>query len=863
MRRICCYLLLPFVLFSLSHATDIISPDDYLGFPLGADRQLADYHQIVNYFELLDSASPKVVIEKLGKTTDGNEMILVIISSEENIRQLDKYKAISRSLARPGALTPQEAEALIQQGKVLASITSNIHSTEIGSSQMALEFAHRLATQTDPQTQFYLDNVILLLMPSANPDGQIMVCDWYRQWVGTIYEGGNMPWLYHRYVGHDTNRDFFMLTQKETKMINRVISQEWLPQVHLDEHQMGSSGPRMFVPPYVDPMSPNLHPMLVRMESLFGSNMSMRLEEKGMAGVIDSWAFDSYWPGGSYTAAWKNIISLLTELASCQIASPIFINDTELRAGWKGLTEYKQQINFPNPWNGGWWRLRDIIDYELVASYSFLETSAKYRTDILRTTYNLNRECIEKGKTEPPFAFIIPTEQHDVITMAKLIEILLEHGIEIYQLQHDEFIANRKYKNGSIVVPLAQPLRPFIKELLDVQTYPEIKLDPKSEILYPYDVTAWSLPLQMGVQCDRIDSGFQGDLTPVLQAPYPDYPFPETSAYGYAISHQYNHTTIAINRLLKNGIECYLSPTDFVDNDKQFRAGTVLIPHKNGIEQKLKSIVGPLHLPVHSCKHFPKETRKLKAVTVGLYKPWRASMDEGWTRWLLEQYEFEYESVYNDQVKKGNLDKKFDVLIIPDIDKKTIISPKPKDNKEAKFYRPLPDPYEGGIEQEGIKNLREFVEYGGTLITLDGSSMLPIDEFPLPIENILEDKKREDFHAPGVLLQVMIDTAHPIGWGMPEKAAAFFSRSPAFRTSIPFGNLNRTIVAQYPEELLLLSGWMIGEKQLHRKAAIVEQTFGKGNIILLGFKVQHRAQPHGTFKLLFNAIHAAGLSKTN
>jgi hypothetical protein len=274
-------------------------------------------------------------------------MILAVVSSEENINELKKYQEISYKLAHPSSITTNEANELIENGKVIAFLTCNIHSTEIGASQMAMQFAYELITRTDPEVKFYLENVILLLMPSANPDGQIMVTDWYREWVGTEFEGGRMPWLYHRYVGHDTNRDFFMLNQKETKLINQVMSQEWFPQVHLDEHQMGSRGPRMFVPPFKDPMSANLSPILMRLEALYGSNMSFRLEAEDMEGVIDSWAFDSYWPGGTRTAAWKNIISLLTELASCDIASPIYIDEVELSAGRKGLVEYKQQVNFP------------------------------------------------------------------------------------------------------------------------------------------------------------------------------------------------------------------------------------------------------------------------------------------------------------------------------------------------------------------------------------------------------------------------------------------------------------------------------------------------------------------------------------
>lgn len=857
MKRFTVFFSILFLLLLISQSSaSIKTPDNFFGFPVGGDRQLADYRQLVAYFNHLDAASPKIKVLNLGKTTDNNDMILAVISSEQNINDLAKYQEISSKLAHPAQLSASEVESIIQQGKVIAFITSNIHSTEIGSAQMAIEFAYQLATSTEPDILFYLDNVILLLMPSANPDGMEMVVDWYRKWVGTEFEGGSMPWLYHRYVGHDTNRDFFMLNQKESKLINHVMSRDWFPQVHLDEHQMGSRGPRMFVPPYKDPMSDNLSPMLMRMEALFGSNMSFRLEEKNKAGVIDSWVFDSYWPGGTRTAAWKNIVSLLTEMASCNIASPIFIDDIELSAGGKGLIDYKQQVNFPNPWRGGWWRLRDIMDYELIASYSFLETSAKYREDILRSFYTMNLSAIKQGKEEPPFAYVIPPEQHDPIAAAKLAEILLVHGIEIYQSKQDIVLSGKIFPRNSIIIPLAQPLRSFIKEIIEVQVFPEIRLSSDGEPLSPYDVTAWSLPIQMGVKCVSVDQSFQAELERLTAPPYPAGKVLGASSTGYAISHRFNNTSVAVNRLTKANHAIFAATSEFADNGKIFEAGTMIIPAEKGIDTELNNIAKDLHLPIFALtQKLPPGLKKITPVRLGLYKPWRASMDEGWTRWLLEQFEFDLTSVHNDMIKSGDIIKKFDVLVIPDIDKETIIDPKPGSSKEAKFYRPLPEQYEGGIGKEGVKILKEFVQNGGTLITLDNSCMLPIDEFPLPVTNTTENVSRSEFNAPGVMLKVHVDPTHPIGWGMPETAAAFVSRSPAFVTSQPFGAVERTVVARYPEEPLLLSGWIKGENRLHRKAAIVDVKFGKGKVILLGFRVQHRAQPHGTFKLLFNAIH--------
>ncbi|MGZ4779745.1 MAG: M14 family metallopeptidase, partial [Thermoanaerobaculia bacterium] len=335
------------------------SPSQFLGFQVGADRTLADYKQIAAYLRALDAASPRVEIETLGKTTLGNDMLMVVISSEENMRNLPRIKEISRQLADPRGLSDQQIDALVREGKTVVLVTCNIHSTEIGSSQMALEWAYALATANDEETKRRLDNVVLLLVPSLNPDGQIMVTDWYRKYVGTRYEGGSMPELYHHYVGHDNNRDWFMLTQIETKNMNRAIYHEWYPQVFVDEHQMGSEGPRMFIPPFADPVDPDVNPLIWREVNIIGSNMAFRLEQQNKSGLIYGYQFDAYWLGGTRnTGWWKNITGLLLEIASARVATPIKVDATELRGGTKGLVDYKATINHPNPWKGGVWRLR-------------------------------------------------------------------------------------------------------------------------------------------------------------------------------------------------------------------------------------------------------------------------------------------------------------------------------------------------------------------------------------------------------------------------------------------------------------------------------------------------------------------------
>ena len=332
------------------------TPEEFLGHQVGADRKLAPYPKVLEYLRIVDEASDRVSIEAAGSSTLGNEMVTVVLTSAANQANLDRYREISRLLANPDRLTEGEARDLLDEGKVISLVTCTIHSTEVGSTQMAMEFVHDFATTQDPERLAWMEDVILLLMPSINPDGQVMVVDWYEKQLGTDYEGGRMPWLYQHYVGHDNNRDFYMLTQKETQVVNDLLYHRWFPQVFVDEHQMGSTGARMFVPPQTDPLALEVNSLIFRQADLIGTNMSFRLEEAGKTGVGHNMIFDSYWPGATRnTAWWKNVTGLLTEVASARIASPIYIDPGELRGGGKGIPEYGRRSNFPSPWPGGWW----------------------------------------------------------------------------------------------------------------------------------------------------------------------------------------------------------------------------------------------------------------------------------------------------------------------------------------------------------------------------------------------------------------------------------------------------------------------------------------------------------------------------
>ena len=826
----------------------IQTPSQFLGFEVGADRKLADYRQIVSYMKYLATKSPRIQVENMGPTTSNNEFILAAISSKENLQNKAKYQEIARKLADPRGRSDEEINSLVKQGKVILLVTCNIHSTEIASSQMAMEWAHALVTTEDPEMVRRLSSVILLLVPSLNPDGQIMVTDWYRKYVGTKYEGGRMPWLYHPYVGHDDNRDWYMLTQKETQAMTRTAYHEWFPQIWLDEHQMGSVGPRLFVPPYTDPIANSISPLMWRGINVIGSTMAWRLEQQQKSGVVYGYIYDQYWPGATEgTPQFKNIFGLLTEAASVKVATPLTLSQTELSGGGKGLTDYMRTANFPNPWPGGVWRLRDIMDYERIASDAALETASYHHDDFLRGTQEMAKEQIADGK--PDEYWKIRRDQRDPVTAAKLAHLLDAHGAEV-QVSAD---------GKEFLIPTAQPYGRFVGELLGLQRYPKVRVAPGQPILRPYDVTAWSLPLLMGVEVSKetIPESESHGARKIVDSDWPEGRVEGGSAV-YALSPQSNNSTRLLNAALKAKDTVSVAKEAFTAGAVQYPAGTMLIKPSDN----LKQLAAKYHVTVRGLDPSPNvPTASLKDVRVGLYKPWTASMDEGWTRWLLEQYDFNLKNIDNKTMKAGNLNAAFDAIIIPDMDKNVIVDgrPKPRDGG-TEYYEELPPEYAGGIGKEGVKALKDFVEGGGTLITLAESGELPIEEFNLPVQNVLGRVRGDEFSSPGSLLRVDLDPNNPIAYGMPTEVAAFVSEPIAYQTEVSSTDIQRSVLAWYPtdSEDILMSGWINGADRLARHAAAVTLTYGKGKIVLFGFRVQNRAQTEATFKMLFNAIQWAG-----
>ena len=841
-------------------AQQIPPPEKVIGKKVGTDRFLAPWPKVVEYFRALGEASGRVSVELAGKSTLDNEMILVILSSEENQKNLDHYRSIARQLANPDNLSEESAQKLIDEGKAIALITGTIHSTEVASTQMFMEFVYKMATSNDPEVAQWLDEVILLIFPSINPDGQVMVIDWYNKHLGTEYEGGRMPWLYQHYVGHDNNRDFYMLTQKETQVVNSVLYHRWFPQVFLDEHQMGSTGPRLFVPPQTDPLSLKVDSMVFRLADSIGTHMGLRLEQAGKTGVGHNMIYDSYWPGGTRnTAWWKNVVGLLTEAASARIATPIYIEPNELSGGRKGFPEYGRRANFPSPWPGGWWRLRDIVDYELVATEAYLEANARHSKDILANFYTLSRQGIEKGRTEGPSAFLIPPDQHDPVVASRLVEILLMGGVRVHVATKEIEVKNTRYPEGTYVILTSQPYRAFVLEMLTPQRYPEVRASADSDIFPPYDVTAWSLPISLGVETVAVEGPISDGLRRINAPLWPGGEV-KRGRGGYRIPHSADTAYTAMNRLLERGKKLYW----LKQAHEGGRIGDIYLPEDQADSDDLTALSKAVRVPIIPLDTPPRgDALEVAKTRVGLYKPWAASMDEGWTRWLLERYDFSYQNLSNKQIKDGSFRTETDALILPDVSQTVIRDG--QSPRDAGSSTPFPPEYQGGLGTEGGKHLKEWVEEGGTLVALDSSTAYAIDLFKLPVTNVLNGVSRTEFNAPGSMLRMYFDTSHPLAYGMRREEAGYFSNSPAFQTRLPRTGVDRRVVATYPlhDDQILVSGYIRGAERLENKTAAVEFKVGKGRVVLIGFRAQHRAQPHRTFKLLFNALYLSGLKDSS
>jgi len=758
---------------------DVPMPSNVLGFTPGDDRKLASFSQVIDYFEQLDRASDRVVFETLGQTSMGKPFVMATISAPENLARLDEYKQIQAQLADPRKLGPlatrdRKAAELIRRGKTIVLITCGIHSTEVGSYLSSMLIAHRLASSNDPEIQNILTNTIVLLVPSLNPDGVDIVKNWYDKTLGTPYEGTDPPELYHKYIGHDNNRDWYAFTQVETQLTVDKIHNVWHPQIVHDIHQQGAMGARLFLPPYMAPVEPNVPKQLVAGYTKLGNWMATEMRAKGFEGITTNSTYDAWTPARAYSHYHAGV-RLLSETASAKIASPMTLKLNDLSSR-EGYDPQKESVNFGPVWRGGEWRLSNITNYMTTAAFLLMRNAAENRGEWLRSFYGVGKEAVRPRRAGELFGYLIEPSPNS----GELLAILRRGEAWVTEPKEGTSfkIGTRTFPPGTKLVRMDQPYGAFAKTLLEVQRYPNLR-DAAGHPIAPYDVTAHTLPLLMGVEVHAVKAPFK-----------------------------------------------YTEPTGPV---------TEIVGAKNA----LAAMPGT----------------PLKA----LYRSSVPSHDEGWTRWLFEDKGIPYATLTDKDLRGGavtykpsaGLTIKYPAIVIPDQPARTLL--------EGYRVGTMPPEVSGGLGEQGVKTLREFVESGGTLVFLNRASNFAIQQFKLPVLNVVAGLPRTEFYVPGSILRIELDTSHPLANGMPKETIAWAEDSPVFEVSDVAGAsvpaANARVIASYPaDKSPLLSGWLLGAEKLKGKAALVEVKMGEGRIILFGFRPQYRAQSWATYPLFFNSL---------
>ncbi len=756
------------------------SPAEVLGFNPGDDRKLASWNQVLAYFAALAKASDRVKFETLGQSTMGKPFVMATISAPENLARLDEYRKIQELLADPRKLGPpgardRRAVELIARGKTIVLITCGMHSTEVGSYLSSMLIAYRLASSNEPQIQSLLKNTIILLVPSLNPDGVDIVKNWYDKTLGTPYEGTNPPELYNKYVGHDNNRDWYAFTQVETQIAVDQIHNVWHPQIVHDIHQHGEYSSRLFLPPYTQPVEPNVPRQIVEGYTELGNFMAREMRAQGFKGITTDSSYDAWSPSRAYSH-YHGGVRILSETASCKIATPITVKFNELREG-EGDDPKKESANFHPVWRGGEWHLRDITNYMTTAAFLLLRHASENREEWLQRFYEIGKEAVRpREKTEVSALLVLSSGKFVESASAGFFDLspldsylsnkLDEAGLETEYV--GPFVVKGVRYPGGILIHLNQPYGSFARAILEPQIYPDLR-DSAGNPKAPYDVTAHDLAMLLGMKVQRLSG---------------------------ALRYQ---------RIGGGG-------------------GTGVCPKRD--------------------------------YRLGIYASYVPSIDEGWTRWVIENRScLNYSRLEDAVARTAKLRRNLDTIVIPD--------QPPKDILNGYRSGTMPPEYTGGLGQEGVKALREFVEQGGTLVCLNRASDFAIEQFRLPVRDVVADVPEKDFFVPGSILRIELDATSPIAQGMPKESIAWVEDSPVFevvrtgsgsdRVSVPESNVR--VIARYPtDKNPLLSGWLLGSNRIKGKAALVEVTMGKGRIILFGFRPQYRGQSVATYPLFFNAI---------
>ncbi len=827
----------------------ITPPGEFFGHELGADRVLARWDRIVEYFELLESESDRIQVIDMGPTTLGNPFLLAVISSPENLANAERLAEVSRLLADPRGLSDQQVEGLIGEGKAVVAQTLGLHSSEVAGAQSGPAIAYDFVSRNDEEAVRILDQTVLLLFPCINPDGQIMITDWVRETVGTEHEGAGLPQLYHHYAGHDNNRDGDYLNLAESAHLAKVLYRDWKPQAYVDHHQMGSYGARMYVPPYSEPIRPGADPLQWRELSWYGAHIAYKLEEAGRTGILNAGQYPGWGHfGWHWITPYHNIAGMLTESASATLATPLYVHSDQLSGGARGWPAYEAQSNIPSLWPGGWWRVSDIVQNQRIAAWALQDHAARNRETVLRNGYLKAMRQTERGAARQAKAYVIPARQHDALTAVKLVNTLLLSDVEIHRADAPFQIDGMQYGADSYVVSMAQPKMGLVLNLLGRTRYPDNTWTRARDgsPMRPYDTATHTMAENMGVRVDPVGWVPEGEFA-VLDGVV-ETPGSVASGSRLRLDGRANASYKAVNLLLDAGATVHRVGAA----GGSLRRGDFIVSVVEG--DALTEVASRTGVDFEGVNAEPGAAQPaLERARLGMYQRYGGgNMDEGWTRLLLEQFAFPYASVMDEEIKAGNLNDSYDVIVLPH-DSTGAIMGRMGDSPFRPSVEP-PEQYRSGIGDEGVEALKEFVANGGTLVTLGRATEFAIEKFDLKVRNVVAGLSSNDFFCPGSTLRVRFDTDNPLAWGMPESGVALFWDSPAFQITPSSRNQDYERVVTYVDRDILQSGWLIGEEHLANRAAMVAAKHGDGRVVLIGIRAQHRAQSHGTYKLLFNTI---------
>ncbi len=901
---------------SFPKAQNIPTPKDHFGFAMGENYKLTNFTQTEAYFKKLAAASDRINLTEIGKTEDGRSQYMLIVSSPENLKNLIRYKEISQKLARAEDLTEEQAHSMAQEGKAIIWIDGGLHSNETLGITQLIETIHQFASRKDAETMRILNDAVILFV-HANPDGHELISDWYMRNPDTLKRSiAYAPKMYQKYIGHDNNRDFYIMHMKETQNMSRQQYVEWMPQIIYNHHQAGPPGSVVAGPPYRDPFNFVFDPLLITSLDAVGAAMNSRLNVEGKPGYTSGTGsvYSVWYNGGLRTTSYfHNIIGLLTEMVGSPTPSSIPLIPSRLIPS----------TTTPNPVTPQKWLFKQSVDYSVSLNYAVLDFAVRNREHLLYNIYRMGKNSIERGnrdhwalspkridmintafknapktgKTDStiatpgrvdsvpvkfynavykdsyqrdPRAFIISAGQPDFPTAVKFINALIQSGIKIHKSTAGFTAEGKSYPAGSYIVNTNQAFRPHVLDMFEPQDHPNDFQYPGGPPVRPYDAAGWTPAYSMGFQFERMLNAF---TAPTEAVPYGELQSPPgnltatSGSAGYILDSRINNSFIAVNDLLKAGAEVYRIKNTS-GNNSQTTQGSFFVKATGKSIPVLKRVAAELGItPARDSKN-PADLTQIKEIKIGLWDTYGGSMPSGWLRFIMEQHHFSYKNIYAREINAGNLRDKYDVIIFPGGAIPAVAASGARVARDTAFKEEnIPAEFRhtiGRISADtSVPQLKRFMEAGGNVVTIGSSTNLAY-HLKLPVKNALvemrDGKERplagEKYFIPGSIMRVNIDTAQQAAYGMSSEADVYFDASPVFKIA-PDAISNRTVLplAWFSSDKTLRSGWAFGQEYLQDGVAAFSANVGKGKLYAFGPEITFRSQTYGTFKLLFNQLY--------